>query len=230
MITAKNISLAIQGKKILHDVSFEIPKGQLAFFIGPSGAGKTSLLKCLGKLHSFEGTIFSEGKIGFVFQQFYLFPHMTVAENCTHPLETTLKWSPSKAKEKAAAMLSLFGIQELEKEYPTKLSGGQQQRLALARAMCLEPQVLLFDEPTASLDPENTHNLIKMISVLQKGGVTMVISTHDLNLLKQITGTIHFVEQGKIVESFDPELDQMESKPKIHRFFYGINVSFERNV
>jgi polar amino acid transport system ATP-binding protein len=216
MIKAKNISLELKKKKILKNLSFEIPQGRLAAFIGRSGAGKTSLLKCIGGVVPYEGNMVCEGKKGFVFQQYHLFPHMTVLKNCMQPLCKVMNRPRKLAELQAHAVLTTFGMQDFQEAYPSQLSGGQQQRVAIARAMCLEPQILLFDEPTAALDPENTKLFVEILKKLK--GVTVVISTHDLSLLKQILDKVYFMEQGEIVESFDAQEEKIEDKQKIQRF------------
>ncbi len=216
MIQGKDVSLKLKGKEILKKLSFEIPKGRLAAFIGKSGAGKTSLLKCIGGVFSHQGKIVCEGKKGFVFQQYNLFPHMTVLNNCMHPLCKVGKWPRKLAESQARTVLATFGMQDFQEVYPSQLSGGQQQRVAIARAMCLKPQILLFDEPTAALDPENTKLFVEILEKLE--GVTVVISTHDLSLLKQILDKIYFMEQGEIVESFDAHEEKIEDKQQIRRF------------
>ena len=218
MIKGKNISLKIKGKKILKNLSFEVPKGRLAAFIGKSGAGKTSLLKCLGGLLFHEGIVLCEGEKGFVFQQYHLFPHMTVLENCLHPLQKVMKWPRDSAQAQAETVLKTFGMELYQHVYPSQLSGGQQQRVAIARAMCLEPQVLLFDEPTAALDPENTKLFLEMLKKLQKKGVTILVSSHDQALLRGILDKVYFMEAGEITETYDAHSENLEDKPKIEGF------------
>lgn len=156
--------------------------------------------------------------MGFVFQQYYLFPHMTVIENCIHPLCKVLKWSFSNAQNQAKKMLELFGMKEHEKAYPCELSGGQQQRLALARAMSLQPDILLFDEPTAALDPWNTQVFVQLLKKLQQEKVTIAISTHDPVLLTQVLDKVYFIESGEIIESFDIGSDNMQTLRHINHF------------
>jgi polar amino acid transport system ATP-binding protein/cystine transport system ATP-binding protein/putative glutamine transport system ATP-binding protein len=218
MIDGKEISLELNGKKVLKSLSFEIQKGRLAAFIGKSGAGKTSLLKCMAGLYRHDGAFQCKGKKGFVFQQYHLFPHMTALENCMHPLCKVQKWSGEFAKARAEAMLGIFGIGEHRGAYPSQLSGGQQQRVAIARAMCLEPEILLFDEPTAALDPENTKLFVEILKKLQKEGVTVIVSTHDQSLLRAILDKVYFMEAGGITETYDARLEKLEDKLKINGF------------
>jgi len=231
MIKGKNISLTFKGKNILKSISFNLPKGRLAAFIGKSGGGKTSLLKCLGSLHSYEGEILLGGKnlqdfsfreraekIGFVFQHYDLFPHMNVKKNCTHPLQYLLKMSKEQADKRAEALLDMLGLTEVQQSYPSELSGGQQQRAAIARSLALAPEILIFDEPTAALDPENTKIIHKIIEDLLKKGMTIIISSHDMEFLRHMLDLVYFMEQGEIVESFDVKLEFLKEKTRISNF------------
>lgn len=219
MMRGYNLTLSYKGKKVLDKLFFTLPAGRLGAFIGKSGAGKTSLLKCLaGLLPAEAGEITIAGKQGFVFQQYHLFPHMTVKENCAHSLRHVLKWPPSKALSKADEVLELFGIQYLAKCYPHELSGGEQQRVALARAMAQEPSILLFDEPTAALDPENGQVFIECLKRLLKQGVTIGVASHDISFLNKTLDMVYLLEGGKLVESFDSQREMLADKPKIKSF------------
>ena len=210
MVKGTNITLEIDKKKILNNVSFEIPKGKITAFIGPSGAGKTSLLKCVANLYShYTGTLLFQGvpirelsdkerahSIGFIFQQFNLFPHMTVLQNCCKPLQLLYKLSSHDAEAKALRVLESLGMGMFKDAYPAKLSGGQQQRVAIARALCLEPQLLLFDEPSSALDPQSTKMLATLMVELCKNGVTIALSSHDMNLVSDIADNVYYLEDG----------------------------------
>lgn len=230
MIKAEKIHLAFKGKTILNGLSFQIKAGRLTAFIGKSGVGKTSLMKCLGGLLKYEGEIQVEGKdlqtlsasertesIGFVFQQYHLFPHMTVLKNVSHPLRTALKMSPKKADERASEILEQMGLKDFLSAYPSELSGGQQQRVAIARALALRPKVLLFDEPSAALDPENTNNFISIVKELLKKGIAVVLSSHDRSLLRGLFDRVYFMEEGQIVEEHDGVIGK---KSKAEEFIY----------
>ena len=212
MVKGTNITLEIDKKTILNNVTFEIPQGKITAFIGPSGAGKTSLLKCIANLYShYTGTLMHQGtsiqklsdkkrahSIGFIFQQFNLFPHMTVLQNCSSPLQMLHELSNEDATAKALIVLAQLGMSALKDTYPAKLSGGQQQRVAIARALCLEPQVLLFDEPSSALDPQNTKMLAALMGDLCKNGVTIALSSHDMNLVSTIADHVYYLEDGCI--------------------------------
>lgn len=217
MIKTKNVSLQIGDKTILNNVSCEVAKQRITAFIGHSGAGKTSLMKCIANLYAnYEGSITHDGvlipgltaqqrvhAIGFVFQQFNLFPHMTVLQNCMHPMTAVLGFDVATAQEKALSTLKSLGIEELQHAYPSKLSGGQQQRVAIARALCLDPKVLLFDEPTSALDPKSTKTLQLLLKELVKAGVTIALSSHDMAFVQGVMDKVYFMSEGQIVEVYD---------------------------
>jgi len=232
MIKGDNISLTIEKKTILNDVSFSVEKGRITSFIGKSGAGKTSLLRCMVNLiQDYQGTLTLDGKsikdlsnkervkhIGFVAQQFNLFPHMTVLRNCTHPLVKVLDMKADAAEQKGMQVLDSLHIKDLADRHPSKISGGQQQRVAISRAMCMEPEILLFDEPTSALDPESTKSLKELIKELNQKGMTIVLTTHDMPFVKSILDKIYFMDQGKIIESYDVKLDQLKQDGYVAKF------------
>lgn len=217
MIAAKDLTVIHHNHKALNNASFSIPKGRITSFIGPSGAGKTTLLRCIAQLIStYEGELFFEGRslrefsriervraIGFVFQQFNLFPHFSVLENCTHPLINVLGIEPGAAHKRALAVLDSLQMAQFQAKFPRNLSGGQQQRVALARTLCLEPSVLLFDEPTSSLDPESSQAVHNILKDLVKRGYTVATSSHDMPFLRKIIDNIYFLRQGEIIEQYD---------------------------
>lgn len=217
MVKGTDMGLVLDQKTILNNVTFEIPKGKLTAFIGPSGAGKTSLIKCIANLYAhYSGTLLCNGisvknlpnrerahLIGFIFQQFNLFGHLTVLENCSYPLAKLYELSPQKAQETVLEVLYSLGMEEFKDSYPAKLSGGQQQRVAIARALCLKPQVLLFDEPSSALDPQNTKMLTNLMRDLCKKGVTIALSTHDMSLVADVADYIYYLEDGCIKQTAD---------------------------
>lgn len=183
---AKNNTLA--------NASFVIPKGKITLFLGKSGSGKTTLLKCIGNIYSdYQGDISFNTKsirqlpsnervksIGFVDQQYNLFPHFSVLENCMHPQVHVLNTSLIDARHLATNMLAHLGIENLASKKPNDLSGGQMQRVAIARALCMNTKVLLLDEPTSALDPESSSQLAELLETLLQDGITVIISTHDM--------------------------------------------------
>jgi polar amino acid transport system ATP-binding protein len=232
MINGKNVSLKLDGKTILDDVSFQVQKGKITSFIGKSGAGKTSLLKCIANLYSdYTGEIKLEQKniknlnnkeraqhIGFVSQHLNLFPHMTVLQNCTHPITTVLKTSKEAAHKKAISVLKSLEIESLKNAYPEKLSGGQQQRVAIARALCMEPEVILLDEPTSALDPHSTKSLQGLIKKLHQRGTTIALSSHDMPFVKSTLDCAYFLRNGKIVDQIDVKKEELKSTSPIYEF------------
>jgi len=220
MVKGTNIGLVLDQKRILNNVTFEIPKGKITAFIGPSGAGKTSLIKCIANLYAhYTGSLLCDSVpmknlthkerahlIGFIFQQFNLFNHLTVLENCSYPLEKLRDLSPQKAQQTVLEVLYNLGMDDFKDCYPAKLSGGQQQRVAIARALCLKPKILLFDEPSSALDPQNTKMLSNLMSDLCKNGVTIALSSHDMNLVSDVAHYIYYLEDGQFTQTFDKTL------------------------
>ena len=233
----------IKGKKILwkyknsvgqalNEVCFELKQGRITTFMGPSGSGKTTLLKCVANLHTqYEGTILCDGKnlktldpierskaVGFVLQQFHLFPHLTALQNCTLALQEVVGFSKQEAMLKGIAMLNSLKLGSLLHMFPAQLSGGQQQRVAIARALVLSPKVLLLDEPTSALDPLSRQNLENLLLELNAKGVTIGISSHDMPFIHKMKDSIYFMEEGKIVESWDQKQEEISAKPRISKF------------
>jgi len=242
MIKGQSVTLKFDHAKtqkkvtILNDVSFGIEQGRITSFIGKSGAGKTSLLKCVANLiDSYQGSItFRDtaiktlsakervSHVGFVFQQFNLFPHMTVLQNCMHPLVTVLEMGEEAARTKAIEGLGLVAMDAYAASHPHQISGGQQQRVAIARALALNPQVLLFDEPTSALDPESTKSLQDVLLNLRSAGITIAVSSHDMPFIKGVLDKVYFLEQGTIIDSFDAQKGQSLQSGKIFDFLQHV--------
>lgn len=213
MLKINNLTVTIGNKTLLKDISTHIKPGILTACIGKSGAGKTTLLQTIaGLIKPKDGTIFCANKkiinsktIGFVFQQFNLFSHMTALDNCIDPL--VVNGTPyNHAYKQTVAMLKRLGLEGKELCYPDELSGGQQQRVALARALCLQPSILLLDEPTASLDPENRACLITILEDLARQGLTVIFSTQDMELARRAK-EILFLAEGKLIEQAIQPID-----------------------
>lgn len=243
MLKTKNLKVINkQGVPILDNISIEISRGRITCFLGPSGAGKSTLFRSIVKLQcSYEGSIQIDDKevsemstqalsgvAGYVFQQFNLFPHLTALQNCTQPLMIVKKLSADQATRIALQQLEFFGMTAFAHCYPQNLSGGQQQRVAIARALCLNPHMLLLDEPTASLDPVNTQIMQTLIKKLSDSGVTIGISSHDTAFVKEIFDRGYFLDQGKILEQFDSRLDIFNEKdtPRTASFLNVKNANY----
>ena len=219
LIGAKNLILTYPGseKPSLKSVDISIHKGDIYVLLGKSGSGKSTLMKCLASLLThYQGDLTLEGrplksipgklrakKIGFVSQSYDLFPHRTVLENCTDPRRIVLKTPPAEAKEKAMNLLDRFDLSDLASRYPSELSGGQKQRVAICRALCLNPDLILMDEPNSALDPQTTESFINLIRDLKaRDQITFVITTHDLMFGKKIYDRGFYMENGVITHTF----------------------------
>lgn len=233
MLEVKNLHKTMQSKSILKNVGFEIQRGEIALFLGASGVGKSTLLRVLNHLESYDSGAFYLDKqpldlrhvsqnhtVGMVFQHFNLFEHLTVEQNITLAL---LK---SQAKSKAAScqiayeLLERYGLADKAKLNVQKLSGGQKQRLAIARTLALDPEILCLDEPTSALDPKLTSQVAKDISELVNDKRIVLLTTHDMSLLKQLDAKLFFMQAGTIVESSSTKeyLLHPENFPFLHEF------------
>lgn len=221
IIKIENLGKSFNNKQILKDINFEIEKGEVISIIGPSGSGKSTFLRCINMLEiPDEGSIYFKDekitknekqlnmirqKLGMVFQQFNLFPHMTVKENITLAPVLTGKYDKHSAEEKAKELLKILGLEDKIDVYPNKLSGGQKQRIAIARALAMEPEIMLFDEVTSALDPEMVKEVLDVMKDLAVSGMTMVLVTHEMNFAKQISDRVVFMSDGKITEVGTPK-------------------------
>lgn len=201
----------------LKGISLCVKEGEKLVICGPSGSGKSTLIRCINGLESYDsgcievfGTVVTpafshQGKVGMVFQHFHLFPHMTVLENLTLAPRRTLKLSKEAAIERAMHFLDRVKISDQANKYPSQLSGGQQQRVAIARSLCMAPQVLLFDEPTSALDPEMINEVLDVMVELAQGGMTMVCVTHEMGFARKVADRVIFMDEGEILENAPPE-------------------------
>lgn len=232
MIKLENIKKSFGELEVLKDVSLNVEKGTVTAIIGPSGSGKTTFLRCINVLeHPTGGKItiddqsidFSNkvtkkeiislrSKTGMVFQQHHLFPHLTALENVMEGLVTVQKIKKDVAKKKAIDLLTKVGLEEKINLLPHQLSGGQQQRVGIARALALEPTVILFDEPTSALDPELVQEVLKVMKELAEEGMTMIVVTHEMRFARDVADEVIFMDGGYIIEQGHPS-DVLE-KPK----------------
>ena len=217
--------------KVLRGINFQVEDGEVVCLIGPSGSGKSTILRCLNKLEeSTDGTIIVDGheitskatdinnvrqKIGMVFQQFNLFPHLSVVENIMMaPVDLKLM-TKDEARDTAMSLLTRVGLADKADAYPKQLSGGQQQRVAIARALAMKPDIMLFDEPTSALDPEMVGEVLQVMRELADAGMTMVVVTHEMGFARDVADRVVFMSDGVIVEEGSPE--QIFSNPKEQR-------------
>jgi polar amino acid transport system ATP-binding protein len=206
---------------VLKDVSLELHKGEVLVIIGPSGCGKSTFLRCMNGLESIQGgeilldgevisgekTKWSEvrQKIGMVFQSYELFPHMTVLDNILLGPMKVQKRSKAEAEEEALALLDRVGLLDKKDSFPRQLSGGQKQRVAIVRALIMKPEILLFDEVTAALDPEMVREVLDVMLELAEAGSTMMIVTHEMQFARAAADRVIFLDEGEIVEEEEPE-------------------------
>jgi polar amino acid transport system ATP-binding protein len=217
--------------EVLRGIDLEIRQGEVVCVIGPSGSGKSTLLRCVNLLEEpTKGQVFVGAteitdpdvdidavrrRIGMVFQQFNLFPHLTVTENLTLPQRRVLRRDKATAAKVAAENLARVGLAEKADAYPSSLSGGQQQRVAIARALAMGPEVMLFDEPTSALDPELVGDVLAVMRMLARDGMTMMVVTHEMTFAREVADRVVFMDGGVIVEDGAPE--QVISHPRHER-------------
>ena len=220
MINVENLSKNFGDLKVLKNISTTINKGEIISIIGPSGSGKSTFLRCINKLEEpTEGHIYIDGmdlmdkktdinkireRVGMVFQHFNLFPNMTVLENLTLSPTMVKKESKEEAEKYALYLLEKVGLSDKASSYPTQLSGGQKQRIAIARALAIKPEVILFDEPTSALDPEMIKEVLDVMRDLAKEGMTMLIVTHEMGFARNVGNRILFMDNGEIIEDCSP--------------------------
>ncbi len=231
MIEVKQLTKVFDEHIILDKIDCKIKKNEVICIVGPSGAGKSTFLRCLNLLEKpTSGEIVINGvtitdpavdicrirsKVGMVFQQFNLFAHKTVLQNITLAPIKVKNVYRSSAQELAMQLLEKVGLADKAHVYPSTLSGGQQQRVAIARALAMEPEVMLFDEPTSALDPELVSDVLEVMKVLAKDGMTMAVVTHEMGFAKEVASRILFMDQGTIMEEGAPSI--IFEKPKLER-------------
>jgi ABC-type polar amino acid transport system ATPase subunit len=206
ILEMKNIVKDYSGFKAVDNVNFSMHKGEIVAIIGPSGSGKSTLLRCINGLNSItSGQIELKGTTGMVFQHFNLFPHMTCAENITYAPIKVKKEKKENAYEEANKLLKMVGLESKANVYPAHLSGGQKQRIAIARALAMKPDIMLFDEPTSALDPEITGEVLNVMKLLAKEHTTMIVVTHEMGFAKEVADRVIFMDGGVIVEEGTPK-------------------------
>ena len=221
MINVENLSKNFGNLKVLKNISTTINKGEIISIIGPSGSGKSTFLRCINKLEEpTEGHIYIDDmdlmdkntdinkireRVGMVFQHFNLFPNMTVLENLTLSPTIVKKESKEEEEKYALYLLQKVDLSDKANSYPNQLSGGQKQRIAIARALAMKPEVILFDEPTSALDPEMIKEVLDVMRNLAKEGMTMLIVTHEMGFARNVGNRILFMDNGEIIEDCSPK-------------------------
>lgn len=231
LLEIRNLTKRYGENTVLRDLSFTVRRGEVIVVLGPSGCGKSTLLRCINALEPIQGGEILLGgevidrspaglpalrrRIGMVFQSYELFPHMTVVENILLAPCKVLGTKKEDAKAEAEALLRRVGLWEKRDSYPRELSGGQKQRVAIVRALCMHPEILLFDEVTAALDPEMVREVLDVVLDLAREGKTMIIVTHEMQFARAIADRVLFLEDGKIAEEAAPE--EFFTAPKTER-------------
>jgi len=220
ILSVRNLYKKFEGIEVLKNVSFDLHEKEVLVIVGPSGAGKSTLIRCINRLEEpTKGEIIFNGnkidnktdynklreKIGMVFQKFNLFLHLTAIQNITLPLKIVKRKSEKEAYNIAIEYLTKVGLKDRANHYPIQLSGGEQQRVAIARALSLEPKIMLFDEPTSSIDIELIKDVLDVMKNLAKEGMTMVVVSHEMGFAKEVGDRILFMDKGEIIEENNPE-------------------------
>ena len=242
IVEVKKLKKQYGDNIILKNINLHINKGEVVSLIGPSGSGKSTILRCIVDLESItSGEILIEGnnltdknvdkkikkemllKTGMVFQTFNLFPHMSVRNNIVRTLKLVKKMDTEKAENIAKEMLNLVGLSDKINNYPNELSGGQKQRVAIARALALHPDIMLFDEPTSALDPELVKEVLDIIRKLKSQKITMLIVSHEMNFVREISDRVIVMEKGEILETGTPK--QIFENPSSQRVREFLNAN-----
>lgn len=221
LLEIKHLKKEYDGQVILKDMSLQVEKGEVIVIVGPSGCGKSTFLRCLNGLETIQGGEISldgaafhgssknitdiRQKIGMVFQSYDLFPHLNVLDNIMIAPLKVQKRDKKEVEKEAMQLLSRVGLGDKAKYFPRQLSGGQKQRVAIVRALCMHPEIMLFDEVTAALDPEMVREVLDVMSDLAKQGMTMLIVTHEMQFAKAVSKKVLFMDQGEIIEEGDPK-------------------------
>ena len=239
IVSIRDVHKSFGDFEVLKGVSFDVMKGEVVCVIGPSGSGKSTLLRCINALNDIQkGSIKVEGqevhdpnldklalrkKVGMVFQQYNLFPHKTALENIMMAPMLVLKQDKTKVAERARRLLAKVRLEGKEDAYPGELSGGQQQRVAIARSLAMNPDVMLFDEVTAALDPETVKEVLVTIKELAQEGMTCILVTHEMGFARELADHIYFTDRGVIVEHGPPSTFFKEAKdPRTREFLSQI--------
>ncbi|MDP2737252.1 MAG: amino acid ABC transporter ATP-binding protein [Pseudorhodobacter sp.] len=243
MVSVKGLGKSFGTHRVLDDVNFSMRVGEVIAVIGPSGSGKSTLLRCLNQLEQHnEGSIEICGikmeagtglgrksmndlrrSAGMVFQSFNLFPHMSVLRNISLPQQRVLGRSRSEADERSRALLDRVGLASKADQYPARCSGGQQQRIAIARALALDPKIMLFDEPTSALDPEIGLEVLAVMQELAEGGMSMIVVTHEMQFAETVSDRVILMADGKVLEEGpSTEVMRRPKTPRAQQFLHAV--------
>ena len=239
IVSIRDVHKSFGELEVLRGVSFDVMKGEVVCVIGPSGSGKSTLIRCVNALNTIDrGSIRVEGqevhdpnldklelrrKVGMVFQQYNLFPHKTAIENVMMAPVLVLKEPKGEVEERARALIRKVRLEGKEDSYPGELSGGQQQRVAIARSLAMRPDIMLFDEITAALDPETVKEVLITIRELAEEGMTCILVTHEMGFARELANHIYFTDRGVIVEHGPPATFFTEAKdPRTREFLSQI--------
>ena len=238
VVKLENVHKRFGDNQVLRGVSFEVDKGQVVAIIGKSGSGKSTALRCIDRLETIDsGTISVCGHalhdaalnlkklrrdVGIVFQSYNLFPHLTVEQNVSLALRIVRKKSRGDAAAGAERVISQVGMSHKAQAYPEQLSGGQQQRVAIARSLAMEPQLMLFDEVTSALDPELTGEVLQVMESLARGGMTMIVVTHEMAFASRVADKIIFMHEGKVHEAGDASILRDPQTRELQKFIGSV--------
>jgi polar amino acid transport system ATP-binding protein len=236
MIEFRHVHKRFDALHVLNDIDLRIEAGEVVVICGPSGSGKSTLLRCINRLEQIDsGEIVVDGisvattreitrlraEVGMVFQRFNLYPHLSVLDNLTLAPLKVRGVAKAKAASTAMELLTRVGIPEKAAAWPAQLSGGQQQRVAIARALAMQPKIMLFDEPTSALDPEMIQEVLEVMMMLAKDGMTMVVVTHEMGFARRVADRVVFMDDGRIVEQGAPEAFFTQAKDARTQAFLG---------
>jgi len=237
LLDIKEVTKIFDKTKVLDSIDLKITEGEVLVLLGPSGCGKSTLLRCINGLEEINGgSLVFDGveyggkdtnwrqlrqQIGMVFQSYDLFPHMTVMQNLLLAPVKVQKRDKNEVKQEALALLERVGLHDRVGAYPHELSGGQKQRIAIVRALCMKPKLMLFDEVTASIDPEMVYEVLQVMRELKEMGMTMIVVTHEMGFARNAADRVAFMDGGHIVEMAEPQ--EFFSNPKEERTVQFLN-------
>jgi len=234
IVRLDRVQKSFGAARVLDGVSFDVQRGEVVAIVGKSGSGKSTALRCIDRLETIDGgqiTVCGQSldspsldlrrlrrEVGIVFQSYNLFPHLTVMQNVSLALRKVRRKSAAEAATIAQRALHQVGMADKAQAYPEQLSGGQQQRVAIARSLAMEPQLMLFDEVTSALDPELTGEVLQVMESLARGGMTMILVTHEMAFAAKVANQIIFMHAGRVHEAGGPEILAAPQTPELRRF------------